>query len=118
MARRRKTRDAIREEWRVKQAQCWEEFEPKLAAVKSLEEAEALHRQAPAPDTPSRKFYSNLGTFLISFSPPNGANRTELQHYLRIIRILDAAGRLKPGDLPRIEAALTRAISRDPGRPY
>jgi hypothetical protein len=108
--RRRKTEAELRQEWLDKQARCWDEFEPKLAALKSWDDAVALHSQAPAPDTPCRKFYSNLGTFLGNFKPPNCPNYTELQHYLRLIRQIDAAGLLEPGSLPGIEEDLRRAL--------
>jgi hypothetical protein len=103
MARRRKTQAEKRQEWEDKQDQWWESFEPKLAAVNSLSDAIALHKQAPGVNSPGRKFYSNLGFFLMNLSPPHGANRTELRHYLRIVRLFE-----KPS--PEIEAKLLRAI--------
>jgi hypothetical protein len=115
MARRRKTPAELRQEWLDQEKRSWDEYEPKLAAVNSLDDAWALHREAPGRDWPGHKYYSNLGFFLMNFNPPNDASRSELLHYLTLVRLLDAVGELKPDALPRIEAELLRAIeSRNP----
>ena len=113
--RRRKTnaeRDAERSE---AQQRAWEFFEPKLKALQSFEDALRLVYEAPAPDSPGRSYYSNLGFFLQAFTPPAGASLTEYGYYLQFVRGLDAAGKLKEGALAKIEADFARAMKeKDP----
>jgi hypothetical protein len=109
--RRRKTPAELRQEWSDKQDRCWDEFQPRLAAIESWEDAKDLHNKAPAPDTPCRKYYANLGYFLMNgFAAPNGANHTELQLYLQLVKRMEARGELKPGETEKIEEALRHAM--------
>jgi hypothetical protein len=108
--RRRKTKTELRQDFLDKQSRCWDEFEPKLAALNSMADALALQSHAPAPDTPCHKYYSNFGFFLICFSVPFGANYTKLQLYLQLIRKLAASGELPGESSEKIELALISAI--------
>ena len=90
-----------------------DEFLPKLAALQSFEEARALVAQAPPPNSPGRRYYSNLGFFLQGFTVPMGSSQTERSLYMSFIRRLDAAGALKPGVAPQILEALSKSV-REP----
>lgn len=67
---------------------------------------------APAHADVGRKFYSNLGFFMQTFAVPDGSNATERQEYLRIVRLIDAHGGLKPGALAEIEENFRKAEER------
>jgi hypothetical protein len=113
MARqRRKSKAETAQEWSDKQKLCWGAFQPKLAALKSWEDGLALVNQAPAPDTPCRQYYSNLGNFLHTFSAPAGSSYAEKELYLQLIQRIDASGRLKAGTREKIEADLRRAMEQ------
>lgn len=90
-----KSRSEKEREWAEAQKREWEDFLPKLAALKSFEDAKLLVNQAPRPDSAGRKYYSNLGFFLQAFSVPRGSNQTERLHYIQFIQRLDEAGMLK-----------------------
>jgi len=66
-------------------------------------------------DHPGRKYYSNLGFFLSSFIPPDGANTEELTLYLALISRLDQAGNLKPGVAAKVLIDLKAAIQKRNG---
>ena len=68
--------------------------------------------ESVSPDAPGRRYYSLLGFFMHSFSPPAGANTFELQQYLRLIGVFDAEGAIKPGVRAGIETSLQRAIKQ------
>jgi hypothetical protein len=108
--RRRKTKSERDAGWHEAQRRAWEFFEPKLKALQSFEEALRLVYEAPAPDSPGRSYYSNLGFFLQAFTPPAGASLTEYGYYLEFARRLDAAGKLKKGALATIEGDFARAM--------
>ena len=112
MARNRKTADQRRQE-RYEAAQgAWALFSPKLASVHSFKDAALLLSQAVAPDSPGRSYYANLGFFLQTFGAPDGANRTELSEYVRLLSVFDAEGLLKPGARATLEAGLRSALAR------
>lgn len=112
MARQRKTAAQRRLESYEADRRAWETFRPKLAAVQSLAEAYVLHSQAVPPDTPGRRYYSNLGFFLQTFAAPDGANATELTEYMRLIQRFDAEGVLKEGARVTVEERLRSALGR------
>jgi hypothetical protein len=116
---RRKTRAEQEYERAAAEQRAWEEFRPKLEALKTFEEAAQLVDEAPRPGTPGRRFYSNLGYFLRCFGPPAGASQAEKALYTQLLRRLDEAGQLKPGVRQSREDALRRAIQedRDRGKP-
>ena len=91
---------------------AWELFRPKLAAVQSLKDAFLLHADTVPPDSPGRRYYSNLGFFLQTFAAPNGANGTELSESIRLLAVFDAEGALKPGVRPALESGLRSVIAR------
>lgn len=70
----------------------------------------SLLSDSVAPGTPGRSYYSNLGFFMQTFSPPAGANAFELAQYRRLIALFENEGALKPGVRSRFEEALDRAI--------
>jgi hypothetical protein len=76
----------------------------------SFPEALELVKEAPPPDSPGRRYYSNLGFFLQAFTVPEGSSYAEKELYLRFIEQLDAAGALKLGAAQRAEEELRRAM--------
>lgn len=113
--KRRKTRAERDHEFFVASNRVWEQFKPRLEALKSFQEAVQLTAETPPPDSPGRKYYSNLSFFLQSFIVPDGSNYVEKSLYLQLIQRLDAAGVLKPGAASKIEADLKRAMGSDEG---
>ena len=91
---------------------AWEVFLPKLEALQSYAEALQLVADAPRPDSPGRRYYSNLGFFLQAFTVPNSSSYAEKAQYLRLVKKLDVAGELKAGALQQIEEALRQAMAR------
>jgi hypothetical protein len=67
---------------------------------------------AVQPDSPGRRFFSNLGFFLQTYAPPAGASVSELTEYLRLIQLFDEEGTIKKGVRPEIEKGLIEAIQR------
>ncbi len=110
MAPNRRTKAERRQEWANAERSVWEEFKPKLANLKSYEDAKILVNQAPPPDTPGRKYYSNLGFFLQYFAVPANSSYEEISLYLQFIRRLDSTGQLKPGVGQKVEEELERAM--------
>jgi hypothetical protein len=91
-------RDGERERTRLDaDRRAWEEFRPRLAALRTYAEAQRLLARAPPPDSPGRRYYSNLATFLQVFGVPAGASHAEKELYLQFVWRLDAAGTLTPG---------------------
>jgi hypothetical protein len=110
MARRRKTSSERRAEREGVERFAWIDFEAKLAAVKTIREAQIL--KAPPPDSPGRPFYTNLAFFLNnSFAIPDGCNLEEIRAYIKLIERLDAAGQLKPDVGTRVIASLKKRLS-------
>ena len=108
MARKRKTATERRQEWAHADAGEWPKFRAQFDAAKGWKDSVALVDQAPGPDRPGRRFYSNLGFFLQSFMVPNGSNSDERGLYLQLIRRMAEAGELKPGVRGRVESELLR----------
>jgi len=108
---RRKTK-AERDQQRVEAERlAWETFRPKLEALQSFAEAKQLVAEAPSPDSPGRRYYSNLGFFLQAFTVPMDSSHAEKALYLQFIQRLDTAGTLKPGARQAIEDALRHAMN-------
>lgn len=110
MAPNRRTKAERRQEWADAERSVWEEFKPKLTNLKSYEDAKILVNQAPPPDTPGRKYYSNLGFLLQHFAVPANSSYEEQSLYLQLIRRLDSTGQLKPGVGQKVEEELKRAM--------
>jgi hypothetical protein len=110
MARSRKTR-ADRERGRV-EADCraWEPFRPKLDAIQSYAEALKLVAETPPPDSPGRRYYSNLSFFLQAFTVPMGSSYAEKALYLQLIHRLNDADALEIGVGQKVEEELWRAM--------
>jgi hypothetical protein len=90
----------------------WEDFRAKLAAAQTYLDALTLVAEgAPPPESPGRRYYANLGTFLQLFQVPVRSSHAEKELYLEFIERLDAAGQLKPGVREQLEGALRRAMS-------
>ncbi len=85
MARRRKTKSERESERWAKEQAIWQAFFPRLRACQSLTDAIVLVHEAVPEGRPGRKFYSNLGFFLNTFSAPDGASATELAAYIAIV---------------------------------
>ncbi len=110
MARTRKSKTQRDQERAEAERRVWEQFRPRLDALQSFADALKLVAEAPPPDAPGRRYYSNLGFFLQSFTVPLGSSHAEKSLYLQFIRRLDAAGALKPGAGQQIEEALRNAM--------
>jgi|GEM_PF-1943216 len=110
MARNRKTKAQLDHERSEAERREWEIFRPKLDALQTYAEALKLVAEAPRPDAPGRRYYSNLGFFLQAFTVPMGSSHAERALYLQFIQRLDAAGSLKPGARQPIEQALLHAM--------
>ncbi|MGB7922015.1 MAG: hypothetical protein WCF57_02090 [Pyrinomonadaceae bacterium] len=106
----RKTKAQRDHEWREAERREWETFRPKLDALQSYAEARQLVAEAPPPDAPGRRYYSNLGFFLQNFTVPMGSSYAERALYLQFIQRLDADGALKPGVRQQVEEALRHAM--------
>jgi hypothetical protein len=95
--KKRKTADErSAEKWEADQ-QAWEYFEPRLSALQTMEDAYKLMADAAPPDSSGRKYFSNLGFFLSSFTVPGGASSKEKRLYVRFVERLDDAGMLVVG---------------------
>lgn len=110
MATKRKTKREREHEWAEADRRAWEEFRPKLAALRSFIDAKILMAQTPPPDSPGRRYYSNLSVFLQDFTVPGGSSSAERSMYLQFIQRLDSAGALKPGAAQEVGERLRRAI--------
>jgi hypothetical protein len=109
MSRKRKTAAQRNLERESASASAWFDFEPKLRALETFEQAQLLVAKAPPVDTPGRPYYSNLGFFLGAFNPPDGASRKELLLYVEFVRKISA--KIKPGHEDRIIHKLNEAMS-------
>jgi hypothetical protein len=112
MPKKRKTAAQRRQEIVDADRRAWEDFLPKLQAVETPLDAIRLAASTVGPNTAGRRYYSNLGFFVQSYWPPDGANSTELVEYLRLIRAFEAQGALKPGVRNELEAKLEAALAR------
>jgi len=110
MARRRKTKSERHQERIEAEQRAWELFRPRLDALQSRADALKLLTEAPPPDSPGRKYYSNLGFFLQGFTPPGGSSYAEKALYVQLIQRMDKLGELKPGARETIEQALRHAM--------
>ncbi|QIN84642.1 hypothetical protein GBA63_19785 [Rubrobacter tropicus] len=108
MTRRRKTR--TRQEWEEADLRAWDEFSRRLEAAESMGDALALYASTPPPDSPGRRYYSNLGFFLQSFDVPGGSDYDERAMYLRFVKKLDDSGALKPGAGRKVRDKLRRSM--------
>jgi hypothetical protein len=116
MARNRKTKAQHDHERNEAERLEWEIFRPKLDALQSYAEALKLLAEAPRPDAPGRRYYSNLGFFLQAFTVPMGSSYAERALYLQFIQRLDAAGALKPEARQQIEQALRHEMKTQEDR--
>jgi hypothetical protein len=114
MRRKRKTAAERRQEAYEAERRAWDLFLPRLRAVSSLKEALMLNVEPVSHGSPGRKFYSNFGFFMQYFAAPDGANLTELNEYLRLIKVFDAEGALKSGKRDEIEKAFELAMTLRP----
>ncbi len=111
MRRIRKTVAQVRAEQEERSVQAWDRFYPKLKEVRSFPEALVLLSNAPSQTSPGRRFYSNFGFFMHTFSPPLGASAAELNEYARLVGCFDDEGALKPGVRQSLEDALRHAAA-------
>lgn len=113
MSRQRKTIALRRAEFADAEHRVWASFRSKLDALRTLEDAWSLVAEAPRPDTPGRRYYSNLNFFLEEFRVPMNSTSDEKALYAQFIERLDAAGTLKPGAGQSVLQELTSAIEED-----
>lgn len=114
MAKARKTKADRDREYAEAERRAWKEFLPKLTAIQTFIDAQLLVDQAPPPDAPGRRYYSNLGFFLGAFTVPAGSNQTERSLYIQFIQRLDAAGALKPGAAEGVLESLRSSLREYP----
>jgi hypothetical protein len=105
-----------RRRWEESEQRVWADFQPKLDALQSRNEAIALTHQAPPPDAPGRQYYSNLMTFLGNGYPPlDGMNAVERRCYLQLIDRMTANGELTPKQQAEIRASFQWHAERERG---
>ncbi len=102
-------------EWAEADRRAWNHFRLRLESLNSFVEALLLIREAPPPDSPGRRYYSNLAFFLDEFTIPAGSSREEMELYLRFIQRLEAANALNPGAAQQVQEKLRRAIEEQGG---
>jgi hypothetical protein len=110
VARRRKTKTKRNQEQLDADRRVWDQFHPRLEASASFIEAQLLVKEAPPPDSPGRRYYSNLGFFLQAFTIPKGSSYAEKALYLQFIQRLDATGALKSGVGQKVQEELRHAM--------
>ena len=96
--------------WEEADLRAWSLFRSRLEAATSFAEAQVLVREAPPPDSPGRRYYSNLGFFLQSFAVPTGSGHEERELYLRFVEKLDGSGALKRGAGQKVRDDLQRSM--------
>ena len=112
MTGRRKTQKERDREWDDARERAWESFRSQLDSVTSLSTADQLLKDAPAPSTPGRSYYTNLAFFLGQRAVPLESNYAERSSYLAFVRRLDANA-MEPAERDRIEAMLHAALEND-----
>jgi hypothetical protein len=110
MVRRRRTKAERDHVYNEAERHVWEAFRPRLAALETYAEALELVADSPPPDSPGRRYYSNLSFFLGRFVVPHGSSQEERAHYLRFIERLDAGGVLRPGAGKLVADSLRRVL--------
>jgi hypothetical protein len=110
MIRRRRTKAERDQVWEDAERRVWDQFRFRLEATSSFVDAQRLIKEAPPPDVPGRRYYSNLGFFLQNFTVPEGSSYQEKELYFQFIRQLDAAGELKPGAAQKVQEDLQRTM--------
>ena len=110
MRRKRKTVAERRQERYEATQHAWEVFRPQLEALQSRAEAQKLLANMPLPDTPSRGFYTNLGWFIDTLSPPGNSTGAEKRLYIELTKKMDKAGELKTGACAAIEKSLLESL--------
>jgi hypothetical protein len=88
--------------WAEADRRVWDRFRARLEGLTSFPEAQLLVDEALPPDSPGRRYYSNLGFFLQDFTVPAGSSYAEKELYLQFIQRLNATGALKPGAAQRL----------------
>lgn len=114
MAQRRKTKAQRDQERYEKEQRAWDLFRPQLETIGSVADAKKVLAGMPPPDSPGRKYYTNLGWFVDTFSPPGNSSAEEKGLYIEIIRKMDEQGELKEGAREQIEMGLRKAIAERP----
>lgn len=113
--RHRKTAAEVRQEWAMREYRAWSDFRQRLEGVNTYADALRLaHDSAIRPNSPGRRYHSNLAFFLGQFQTPYGSNQTEKALYIQLIQRLDDAKQLKPGVREPIQRALQAAIDAQP----
>jgi hypothetical protein len=103
--------------WTEADRRVWDQFRSRVEALTSFPEGHVLVGEAPPPDSPGRRYYSNFGFFLQEFTIPEGSSYAEKELYLRFIERLNDAGELKPGVGQKVQEELRRAMEAQ-GRRY
>lgn len=93
--------------------EAYQAFLAEFSAVHSFLDAQLLVARGPSPDTPGRRFYSNLAFFLGGFWVPHGSSVEERRLYIVFIERLEAAGALKDGVASGVLQALQKSIAEN-----
>jgi hypothetical protein len=110
----RRTRADREQEWAAKEQRESDRFVVELGKVNKFVEAQVLVFHGPRESEPGRRFYSNLGFFLMSFGVPFGSNNTERQLYIELIQRFDAGRGLKLGTAEKVIADLHESMKDNP----
>jgi len=114
-ASKRKTKNEIFEDRAKKDRIEWHAFSQALAACTSMVDVLLLMKQSPAPDSPGRKYYSNLSVDIQNFIVPAGSTSQELALYLQLIQRMEPASFVS-GAKEQTEIKLKNAmLEREPG---
>jgi hypothetical protein len=114
MPRRQKTQADRNRERAAEEREVWNYFYSCLKTLQTLPEALQLVGEAVPSDNPGRKYYSNLGFFLRTFTPPDGANYSEISCYIQFIPHLVRAETIKAEDGEKIIQTLRDALAEKP----
>lgn len=114
MAQRRKTKAERDQERYERDGRAWDLFRPQLEAIRSVADAKRVLAGMPLPDSPGRKYYTNLGWFMDTLSPPGNSSAEEKGLYIEMIIKMDEGGELKEGTREQIEMGLRKAIAERP----
>ena len=116
MAHKRKTKAQRKQERDDADRRAWDVFRPRLEALETYVDAKLLMAEAPRPDAPGRRYYSNLAFFLQTLVVPADSTYEERALYLRFIQRLDAAAAtpLDRGGLAGQDARAEHGAARRP----
>lgn len=115
MPRKRRTKSEREEKWYESQRKAWEKFRPMLEGIGSFRDAFEVLKGMPAPDTPPRKYYTNLLYFVETLSPPGNSSYDEKFLYIGLVKKLADIGELSKQASLKVESSLRKAMENQFG---